>query len=94
MTTTRRRPYDRDLPIVTANLTLVPTRTTQGTHAATQAIRRAQTFAGLVRDEGPDSIGAFLDNLTGDEHYALTVTLAAMLPIDHTPADLLDWIPS
>lgn len=67
-------------------------RDTQGTHAANGAIQRAQYFAGMVRDHGPDAIGAYLDELTPDQHYALTTTLAAMIPLDVPVSDLLAWI--
>lgn len=67
-------------------------RDTQGTPAANGAIQRAQYFAEYVRDHGPDALGAYLDQLTPDQHYALTVTLAAMVPLDVPVADLLAWI--
>lgn len=69
-----------------------PARPAQGGAAAGNAIRRAQTFACLVRDEGPDGIGAYLDALTGDQLYALTVALAAMVPIDQPATELLGWL--
>lgn len=68
------------------------TRPAQGGLAARSAIVRAQALACLVRDEGPDSIGAYLDALTSDELYALTVTLAAMVPVDQPAAELLGWL--
>lgn len=67
-------------------------RPAQGSRAGMAALTRAQHLAGMVRDCGPDAIGAYLDNLTSDELYALTVTLAALVPIDQTPAELLDWL--
>lgn len=67
-------------------------RPAQGPRAGMAALVRAQHLAGLVRDHGPDAIGTYLDALTRDEHYALTVTLAALVPIDQTPADLLAWL--
>lgn len=68
------------------------TRDTQGTTAANSAIIRAQNLAGMVRDEGPDAIGRYLDALDRGQLYALTVALAAMVDVDQTPADLLAWI--
>lgn len=74
------------------NIIVPPPRPTQGTRAAVSAMERAQTLACMVRDESADTIGAYLDALTTDQHYALTVALAAMVPID-APADaLLDWL--
>lgn len=67
-------------------------RPTQGGVAATAAIRRAMRLAGMVRDEGPDTIGAYLDPLTPDQLYALTVTLAAMVDVDRTEEELLGWL--
>jgi hypothetical protein len=47
----------------------------------------------LVRDEDRDSIGEFLDTLTGEEQRALLVVQAAMIPVDTaTPESLLDWV--
>jgi hypothetical protein len=70
----------------------LPARTAQGTQAAVTAMSRAQYFAGLVRDSGPCAIGDYLDALSTDELYALTTTLAALVPIDTTPAELLGWL--
>lgn len=67
-------------------------RPAQGTRAGSSAIVRAQNFVGIVRDEGTDAIGAYLDNLNRTDLYALTVALAAMVPHDRTPAELLAWI--
>lgn len=60
--------------------------------AAYAAVTRALKFAGLVRDEGPDSLGLYLDKLDRGQLYGLTVALAAMVPEDQTPEDLLAWI--
>ena len=69
-----------------------PPRPTQGSIAAKNAIERAQTLACMVRDESADTIGAYLDGLTTDQQYALTVALAAMVPIDVSADALLDWL--
>lgn len=69
-----------------------PPRPTQGTRAALAAIERAQNLACIVRDESADTIGAYLDDLTTAQHYALTVALAAMVPVDRTVDDLLAWL--
>lgn len=67
-------------------------RPTQGGRAAAMAIRRAQALACLVRDEDATATGAYLDRLTGDQLYALVVTLAAMVPVDQPAAELLGWL--
>lgn len=56
------------------------------------SIKRAQSFACLVRDEGRDGIGDFLDALTMQQLYGMTVALAAMVPVDQPAHDLLAWI--
>lgn len=76
---------------MTTNTVPAP-RPAQGGHAARDAVVRAQALACLVRDEGPDGTGAYLDALTRDELYALTVTLAAMVPVDQPAAELLAWL--
>lgn len=52
-------------------------------------------LAGLVREEGPGAIARFFRRVTRDEipveARALMVVLAAMVPDDATPADLLSW---
>ena len=67
-------------------------RPPQGENAARSAIIRAQHFAGLVRDEGPEGIGAYLDQLEPEQLYALTTALAAMVPLDVPVAELLAWV--
>lgn len=74
------------------NIIVPPPRPTQGARAALAAIERAQNLACMVRDEGADGIGPYLDRLTPDQHYALTVTLAAMVPLDQTVEELLGWL--
>ena len=74
------------------SLVVPPPQPTQGTRAAVAAVERAQTIACLVRDESADSIGPYLDALTADQHYALTVALAAMVPTDQSADDLLAWL--
>lgn len=69
-----------------------PPRPVQGSRAGMAAITRAQHLACLVRDEGADTIGAYLDDLTPDQLYALVTALAAMVPVDATAADLLAWV--
>lgn len=74
------------------DLTLPPPRPEQGYTVVGPAMARAQKFVGLVRTEGTDAIGAYLDLLTTDQHYALTVTLAAMVPDDVPVSELLHWV--
>lgn len=56
------------------------------------SIDRAAHLVCLVRDEGRDGIGDFLDALDLQRLYALTVTLAAMVPDDRPVEDLLAWV--
>lgn len=56
------------------------------------AMTRARTLVGIVRQEGSDTVGEFLDRLTPDDLYALTTVLACMVPDDRTQADLLSWV--
>lgn len=52
----------------------------------------AASFVSVVRDEDRDAITAFLAKRTAHERDALLVILAAMIPDDRTPADLLSWV--
>ena len=67
-------------------------RLPQGDTAARVARRRAAHFTALVREEGPDGIGTYLDALELEQLYALVVTLAAMVPVDTPAAELLAWL--
>jgi len=67
-------------------------RPTQGGRAAASAISRATTLACMVRDESADTIGDYLDDLDRDQFYALTVALAAMVPVDQPVEQLLGWL--
>lgn len=67
-------------------------RLAQGESAARGARQRAAYLTRLVRDEGPDGIGAYLDALTGDQLYAVIVTLAAAVPADVPLSRLLAWV--
>ena len=52
----------------------------------------AASFVGVVREEDRDGVTAFLSALAVHERDALLVVLAAMIPEDRTPADLLSWV--
>lgn len=52
----------------------------------------AASFVGVVRDEDRDGVTSFLSGLTEHERAALPVILAAMVPDDLSPADLLRWV--
>lgn len=67
-------------------------RPTAGTLAAVRALDDAQALVCMVRDEGPDAIGRFLDGRKRDTLYALTTVLACMVPDDRTPEELLAWL--
>lgn len=58
------------------------------------ALQRAQALACMVRDEGRDAIGDFLDRLDRQALYGLCVALAAMAPVDVPARDLIAWIDS
>lgn len=72
-------------------LPVTDARPTQGSRAAQHAIRRAADLICAVRDEGACGIARHLDDLTTEQHYALTVTLAAMVPDDRPVEQLLAW---
>lgn len=55
------------------------------------ALQRAVLLVGAVHDEGPREVGMLLNPLTRDDLNAVVVTLAAMVPADYTPAELLAW---
>jgi hypothetical protein len=59
---------------------------------AERLIPKALDLVMRVRDEGRESIGAFLGSLSELERHALPVVLAAMVPPDRGVADLLDWL--
>jgi hypothetical protein len=48
-------------------------------------------LVGRVRDGNRQSILVLLRSLTPSERYALTVVLAAMIPVDRSARDLLSW---
>lgn len=59
---------------------------------AERMVATACQLACLVRDSGRDEIGKFLATLGAGERDALLVVLAAMVPDDTAPGDLLSWI--
>lgn len=67
-------------------------RLAQGDSAARSARQRAANLARLVREEGPDGIGAYLDSLDLEQLYAVATTLAAMVPVDVPVSRLLGWL--
>ncbi|ROP45932.1 hypothetical protein [Pseudokineococcus lusitanus] len=56
------------------------------------AIPRALTLAGSIRDEGHEAVAAVTADLTRDELVALAVALAAMVDVDAPASDLLAWV--
>lgn len=56
------------------------------------AMNRARSLVCMVRDEGPESIGAVLDRCTGDDLYALVTVLACLVPDDRSIQSLLAWM--
>lgn len=61
-------------------------------HLAHWSVQRAATMSVMVRDEGCDRIGDYLDGFNRQELYGLVVALAAMVPDDRTVDELLEWI--
>lgn len=55
------------------------------------SVQRAQLLVGAVRDRDPDTVQELLEHGGTADLYALAVTLAAMVPDDLTPAELLAW---
>jgi hypothetical protein len=48
-------------------------------------------LVGRVRDGDGCSVLALMQSLTPSERYAVTVVLAAMIPVDRSARDLLSW---
>jgi hypothetical protein len=59
---------------------------------AERMVSVAIELACLVRDEGPDEIGAFISALTGEERDALLIIQAALIPDDTDVKTLLSWV--
>lgn len=55
------------------------------------ALQRAVLLVGAVHDEGPREVAMLLNRLDRSELTALAVVLAALVPADYTPAELLAW---
>lgn len=49
-------------------------------------------LAGRVRERNPHAIRYLISQLTPRERYTLTVVLAAMIPDDRSPGQLLAWV--
>lgn len=58
-----------------------------------RALKSATELVSMVRDEGPDTLGEYLDRRDRQALYGLVVTLAAMVPDDRSVEDLLEWLP-
>ena len=63
-----------------------------GERLAIAAVQRGQRLACAVRDEGAWEVARITDPLNRDELVALCVALAAMVPLDRSAAELLDWL--
>lgn len=85
--------YEAHYPPIDPEIGTTRPRRAQGEAAGKAALVRAQSFVCLVRDESVDGIGAWLDRLTRDALYGVTVALAAMVPVDQSAHDLLAWLP-
>lgn len=62
-----------------------------GTCLPELAVRRALLLIGAVRGNESGEVERMLTRLKPRDLYGLAVTLAAMVPDDQTPADLLAW---
>ena len=59
---------------------------------AAAMVTTACELACLVRDSDREAVGEFLGALSGEQCEALTVVLAAMVPVDVPAGDLLSWV--
>jgi hypothetical protein len=59
---------------------------------AERMIPSAMELACMVRDEDAKSIGSWIRSLSAAEKDALLVVLAAMVPVDRTPQELLEHV--
>src|SRR4051794_33551727 len=62
-----------------------------GDNLPTEAVATAVRLAGAVHDDGPDEVAAILRHLKPQDLRAVVVTLAAMVPVEYTPVELLAW---
>jgi hypothetical protein len=59
---------------------------------AERLVPSAMELACMVRDEDARSIGSWVRSLSAAEKDALLVVLAAMVPVDRTPQELLEHV--
>lgn len=69
-------------------------RGTAGPLIGRHALDSATALVSMVRDEGPDTLGEYLDRRDRQALYGLVVTLAAMVPDDRPVEELLAWLPA
>lgn len=55
------------------------------------AVGTAIRLVGAVHEQGPDDVADILTDLNSQDLLALAVTLAAMVPDDYSPVELLAW---
>src|SRR4051794_887728 len=55
------------------------------------AVGTAIRLIGAVHEHGPDDVAHILTDLNNQDLLALAVTLAAMVPDDYSPVELLAW---
>lgn len=67
-------------------------RFTHREELAERAQRDAVALAGLVREEDPVVVFGALSYYSHEQLAVLAVALAAMVPPDRSPADLLAWL--
>jgi hypothetical protein len=56
-----------------------------------RAVGRASRLAGAVHDGSAQDVAVILAALSQQELVELSVTLAAMVPVEYSPGDLLAW---
>lgn len=62
--------------------------------AAEAALNDAQGLAGLVRDEDPCVVAGALAATEPHHLQRIAIALAALVPIDQAPSELLEWLPA
>lgn len=66
-------------------------QSTSGAYLPGRLVERAQLLVGAVHDYGPPEVAALIRHQSASELRALAVVLAAMVPADASPRELLAW---
>lgn len=59
---------------------------------AAKLLPKALRFVGIVHDEGPDTAAAAYAEIPDSHRDAFAVILAALVPMDRSAQELLEWI--